>query len=164
MDNILNIPISLFSSFYDNEPVGRQLKEVVDLATSDNIRKQTEEIRRLRALANSPSTEIGEAMKDKEDAIKMKKKLSSFLTNVYCEYGKKREHVKHFLPMLGFDVDHISEAEVVHLMEQLKADEHVIFAEPSCSRQGVHFVIRTEADTWLNARWDGKETGPYNFV
>ena len=158
------ITVSLFSGFYDNEPVGRQLKEVVDLATSDNIRKQTEEIRRLRALANSPSTEIGEAMKAKEDAAKMKKKLSSFLTNVYCEYGKKREHVKHFLPMLGFDVDHISEAEVVHLMEQLKADEHVIFAEPSCSRQGVHFVIRTEADTWLNARWDGKDTNPYAFV
>lgn len=164
MTKILNLQVSLFSGFYDNEPVGRQLKEVVDLATSDNIRKQTEEIRRLRALANSPSTDIEKAMKAKEDAIKMKKKLSSFLTNVYCEYGKKREHVKHFLPMLGFDVDHISEAEVVHLMEQLKADEHVIFAEPSCSRQGVHFVIRTEADTWLNARWDGKDTGPYNFV
>ena len=115
-DEILNIQVSLFSGFYDNEPVGRQLKEVVDLATSDNIRKQTEEIRRLRALANSPSTEIGEAMKAKEEAKKMKMKLTSFLTNVYCEHGKKRVNVKHFLPMIGFDVDHISEAEVIQLM------------------------------------------------
>lgn len=164
MNEILNLQVSLFSGFYDNEPVGRQLKEVVDLATSENCKLQTEEIRRLRALANSPSTEIGEAMKDKKKAITMKKDLPSFLTNVYCEHGKKRVNVKHFLPMLGFDVDHISEAEVVQLMEQLKADEHVIFAEPSCSRQGVHFVIRTETDTWLNARWDGKDTGPYAFV
>ena len=161
---ILNIPISLFSGFFDNEPMGRALKEVVELATSENCKKQTEEIRRLRALKHNPSTKIGEAMKAKEDAMKMKKKLSSFLTNVYCEYGKKREHVKHFLPMLGFDVDHISEAEVIQLMEQLKADEHVVFAEPSCSRQGVHCAFRTDTDAWLNAHWDGKDTGPYNFV
>ena len=89
MSQISKMTVSLFSGFYDNEPVGRQLKEVVDLATSDNIRKQTEEIRRLRALANSPSTDIEKAMKAKEDAMKMKKKLSSFLTNVYCEYGEE---------------------------------------------------------------------------
>ena len=58
MNEILTRQVSLLSGFYDNEPVGRQLKEVVDLATSDNIRKQTEEIRRLRALANDSSTPI----------------------------------------------------------------------------------------------------------
>lgn len=164
MDNILNIPISLFSGFYDNEPLKRPLKEVADLATSENCKWQTEEIRRLRALAHTSSTPVEEAMKAKEGAMKIKRKLSSFLTNVYCEHGKKRVNVKHFLPMLGFDVDHISEAKVIQLMEQLKADKHVIFAEPSSSRGGVHFVIRTETDTWLNARWDGKDTRPYNFV
>ncbi|MGM9796720.1 MAG: DUF3987 domain-containing protein [Parabacteroides sp.] len=164
MYNITEIQVSLFSSFFDNEPLGRPLKEVVELATSENSKRQTEEIRRLRALANSHSTPIGEAMKAKKDAMKMKKTLSSFLTNVYCEHGKKRFNVKHFLPMIGFDVDHISEAEVIQLMEQLKADEHVIFAEPSCSRKGVHFVILTETDTWLNERWDGKDTKPYTFV
>lgn len=164
MDNILNIPISLLSGFYDNEPMERALKEVVELATSENCKKQTEEIRRLLALKHNPSTKIGEAMKAKEVAKKMKMNLPSFLTNVYCEHGKKRINVKHFLPMIGFDVDHISEAEVIQLMEQLKADEHVIFAEPSCSRQGVHCAFRTDTDTWLNERWDGKDTGPYNFV
>ena len=144
--------------------MGRALKEVVELATSENCKKQTEEIRRLLALAHSPSTKIGEAMKAKEEAKKMKMKLTSFLTNVYCEHGKKRVNVKHFLPMIGFDVDHISEAEVIQLMEQLKADEHVVFAEPSCSRQGVHCAFRTDTDAWLNERWDGKDTGPYNFV
>ena len=144
--------------------MGRALKEVVELATSENCKKQTEEIRRLLALKHNPSTKIGEAMKAKEMAKKMKMNLPSFLTNVYCEHGKKRINVKHFLPMIGFDVDHISEAEVIQLMEQLKADEHVIFAEPSCSRQGVHCAFRTDTDTWLNERWDGKDTGPYNFV
>ncbi|MGM9755372.1 MAG: DUF3987 domain-containing protein [Parabacteroides sp.] len=164
MNEFLNLQVSLLSGFYDNEPIGKKLKEVVNLATSENCKKQTEEIRRLRTLAHSSSTPIEEAMKVKDDAMKMKRKLASFLTNVYCEHGKKRIHVKHFLPMLGFDVDHISEAEVIQLMEQLKADEHVVFAEPSCSRQGVHCAFRTDTDTWLNERWDGKDTGPYNFV
>lgn len=163
-NNILETKVSLFSGFFDNEPLGRALKEVVELATSENCKKQTEEIRRLLALKHNPLTKIGEAMKAKEDADRMKRKLPSFLTNVYCEHGKKRFNVKHFLPMIGFDVDHVSEAEVIQLMERLKADEHVVFAEPSCSRQGVHFVLLTETDIWLNARWDGKDTKPYTFV
>lgn len=164
MNNVLDFIVSFFASFFDNEPIGRALKEVVNLALSESVKKLTIEIRRLRGIANDSNTPIDQALTAKNQADKLKKILPSFLTDVYCEHGKKRSDIIRFTPFIGFDVDHITEEETGALMELLKADPHVIIAEPSCSRMGVHFMILTDAADWLNQKWDGKNIKPYEFV
>lgn len=164
MNNVLATSVSFYASFFDNEPIGRALKDVVNLAMSESVKKQTLEIRRLRAIAKDKNTPIDQALEAKNKADKLKKSLPSFLTDVYCEHGKKRANIISFLPFVGFDVDHITEEEVVTLMEQLYANSHVVIAEPSCSRTGVHFMIKMDAADWLNLKWDGKNIKPYEFV
>lgn len=164
MNNALATNVSVFGSFYDNQPIGRALKDVVNLAMSEPVKKLTLDIRRLRGIANDKGTPIDQALEAKNKADKLKKGLPSFLTDVYCEHGKKRCDIVRFLPFVGFDVDHITEEETEALMELLKADPHVVIAEPSCSRMGVHFMILTDAADWLNQQWVGKDVKPYEFV
>lgn len=164
MNSVLGIIVSFFASFFDNEPIGRALKDVVNLAMSESIKKLTLEIRRLRVIAKDKDTPIDQALEAKNKADKLKKSLPSFLTDVYCEHGKKRSDIIGFLPFIGFDVDHITEEEVMTLMEQLNANPHVPIAEPSCSRTGVHFMIFIDAADWLNQKWDGKNIKPYEYV
>lgn len=164
MNNVLENSVSFFANFFDNEPIARALKDVVNLAMSEYITKLTLEIRRLRAIAKDKDTPIDQALEAKNKADKLKKSLPSFLTDVYCEHGKKRSDIKSFLPFIGFDVDYITEEEVVALMEQLEGNPHVVIAEPSCSRTGVHFMVMMDAADWLNQKWDGKNIKPYEFV
>lgn len=164
MNNVLEIIVSFFANFFDNEPIDRALKDVVSLAMSESIKKLTLEIRRLRGIANNSNTPIDQAIEAKNKADKLKKQLPSFLTDVYCKHGKKRSDIINFVPFVGFDVDHIEEEETEALMELLKADPYVCIAEPSCSRMGVHFMIMTDAADWLNLKWDGKNIKPYEFV
>ncbi|MDY4732557.1 MAG: BT4734/BF3469 family protein, partial [Prevotella sp.] len=164
MRDIINLQVSLFASFFDNEPVSRRLEDVVGLARSEQMERLTLDIRHLRAYAANAATPVEQAIVAKNKADKMKRQLPSFLTNVYCEHGKMRRHVVRFLPLMGFDVDHITEQEVNALMKSLQTDPHVVMAEPSCSRKGVHFVILTDADAWLNQQWDGKDLRPHDFV
>lgn len=164
MNNVLEIIVSFFASFFDNEPIGRALKEVVNLAMSESVKNLTLDIRHLRSIANDKGTPIDQALAAKNQADKLKKSLPSFLTDVYCEHGKKRSDIISFLPFVGFDVDHITEDETETLMEKLKADPYVTIAEPSCSRMGVHFMVMTDAADWLNSKWDGKNIKPYEFV
>lgn len=158
------IKISFFGNFYDKQPMVRTLADVLILAASEPVKKQTLEIRRLRAMASDEATPIGIALEAKNNADRIKKNLPSFMTNVLCEHGKTRKDIVSFLPFVGFDVDHITETEVIQLMQTLVSDPHVIIAEPSCSRTGVHFVLFTDTDEWLNQHWDGKDTKPYEFV
>lgn len=164
MNNVLAFIVSFFASFFDNQPIGRALKDVVSLAISESVKRLTLEIRRLRGIANNSNTPIEQVIAAKNQADKLKKNLPSFLTDVYCKHGKKRSDIISFLPFVGFDVDHITEEETEALMELLKADPHVCIAEPSCSRMGVHFMIMTDAADWLNEKWDGKNIKPYEFV
>jgi len=164
MDNVLTFIVSFFASFYDNEPIGRSLKNVINLALSEPVKRLTLEIRHLRGIANDETTPIEKALDAKNKADKQKKGLPSFMTNVVCEHGKTRKDITLFLPFIGFDVDHITEERVIKLMQALKVNQHVVIAEPSCSRTGVHFVIMMDAAAWLNDRWDGKDTKPYDFV
>lgn len=162
--NVADIQISLYTSFYCNEPMVRKIREIGELAKSDGLRLQTDGIRQLLKVANDEATPVDKAVKAKEDAKKQKQKLPAFLTNVYCENGKKRSDIKHFLPFMGFDVDHISEERVKELMMWFMLDPHVVMAEPSVSDLGVHFVIRVDSDEWLTSQWDGKDIRPYEYV
>ena len=163
-NGMMNLTVSLFGNFYDNEPTFRCLTDVVALAKSEQMERLTLNIRQLRAYAANAATPVAQAIEAKNRADKLKQQLPSFLSNVYCEHGKMRKHIVRFLPMAGFDVDHISEQEVLTLMERLKADPHVVMAQPSCSRRGVHFVIRHDADQWLNSLWNGSDLQPYYCV
>jgi len=164
MDNVFAFIVSFFANFYDNEPVGRALKDVVNLAMSESVKRLTLEIRRLRGIANDETSPIDQALDAKNKADKMKKSLPSFMTNVVCEHGKTRKDIVSFLPFVGFDVDHITEGRVIELMQVLNENQYVVIAEPSCSRTGVHFMIMIDTAQWLNDRWDGKDMKPYEFV
>lgn len=159
-----NQKVSFLSNFFDNEPHLRSLKEVTELAQSDDMKRLTDEIRHLHAIANDENTPANVAMNAKNNRQKLKQNLYSFLTDVVCEHGKKREHIVRFLPLLGFDVDHLDSSAVETLVNQLVQNEHVVFAQPSCSRLGVHFILYTDTDGWLNSLWDGKNVKPYEFV
>lgn len=164
MNKVFDTNVSLVASFYDNQPINRSLMDVVSLAMSESVKKLTQEIRHFRGIANDKNAPVEQVMEAKNKADKLKKKLPSFLTDVYCEHGKKRSDIVCFLPFVGFDVDHITEEETEALMELLMADPHVVIAEPSCSRMGVHFVILMDAADWLNQKWDGKNIKPYEYV
>lgn len=164
MNNVLENKVSCLANFYDNEPIGRALKDIVGLATSEAVKKLTLDIRHLRSIANNSNTPIVQALDAKKKADNLKKNLPSFLTDVYCEHGKKRSDISSFQPFIGFDVDHITEQDTEALMELLKADPHIPIAEPSCSRTGVHFIVLIDAADWLNQMWDGKDIDPYKYV
>lgn len=162
--NVADVHISLYTSFYCNDPMYRKIREIAELAKSDAVKSQTENYRQLLQTAENEATAVDKAVRAKEDAKKVKQKLPAFLTNVYCENGKKRSDIKHFLPFVGFDVDHISKERVRELMMWLLLNPHVVMAEPSVSGLGVHFVIRVDSDEWLNGQWDGKDIQPYEYV
>lgn len=158
------LQVSFFSNFFDNEPLVRTLKDVPELAASEDMKRLTDSIRCYYAEANSEASSADKAMKAKEQVKKLKQKLFSFLTDVVCENGKKREHIVRFLPIVGFDVDHLTPSKTLDLVKRLSQDEHIVFAQPSCSRTGVHFLVRTDTDEWLNKLWDHKNVKPYEFV
>ena len=158
------LKVSFFSSFFDNEPLVRTLKEVTELANSDEMKRRTDSIRNLYTVANSESTPAATAMKAKDERNRQKQKLYSLLTDVVCEHGKKREHIVRFLPIMGFDVDHQIPSVVEGIIDKLSKNEHIVFAQPSCSRTGLHFLVRTDAEQWLNDQWDGKNINPYKYV
>ena len=158
------LQVSFFSNFFDNEPLVRTLKDVPELAASEDMKRLTDSIRCYYAEANSEASSADKAMKAKEQVKKLKQKLFSFLTDVVCENGKKREHIVRFLPIVGFDVDHLTPSRTLDLVKRLSQDEHIVFAQPSCSRTGVHFLVRTDTDEWLNKLWDHKNVKPYEFV
>ena len=165
MNNVLENIVSFFASFFDNDPICRKLHDVVAMALSDGVKHLTEEIRRQRGIVADKSIPVDKAMAAKNKADKLKRQLPSFMTNAVCEFGKTRKNITQFLPFVGFDVDHITEDRVMQLMEQMGANSHVVIAEPSCSRQGIHFMLMMDASEWLNSRWDEKmDIRPYEFV
>lgn len=164
MCNASGIKVSLFGNFYDKQPMERPLLEVEELMKSEELKALTTQIRILKAKAEDPATPIAEVLKAKDQADKLKKKLPSFLTNVLCRDGKARKHIQQFLPMVGFDVDHLSEDDVNAMMAKLKHDPFVVIAEPSCSGKGVHFALFHNAADWLNSKWDGRDTAPFDYV
>ncbi len=164
MTDIFDIQVSYLGTFYDNEPLIRTMRDVVEMMNSSECRRLTAQIRELKAKAENPATPIADATKAKEQADKLKRQLPSFMTNVVCRDGKTRKNIVEFLPMVGFDVDHLNTDQVDALMNKLKHDPHVVIAQPSCSGKGIHFVLLTDAGEWLTEKWAAKSTSAFNYV
>ena len=73
MHDIINLQVSLFASFFDNEPVSRRLEDVVGLARSEQMERLTLDIRHLRAFAANAATPVEQAIVAKNKADKMKR-------------------------------------------------------------------------------------------
>lgn len=158
------LKFSVLSSFYDKEPVDMTLGDVMDLIRSESLVSLTEQIRNLRVFSEDPAQKSTARLNAKSVATSFKQKLPSMLTNVFCRGGKTRSNIVHFMPALGFDIDHLSTERTLELMEVLRQDPHVLFAEPSCSRQGLHTLISIDCADWLNHLWDKKDIKPFHFV
>ena len=68
MRDIINLQVSLFASFFDNEPVSRRLEDVVGLARSEQMERLTLNIRQLRAYAANAATPVAQAIEAKNRA------------------------------------------------------------------------------------------------
>lgn len=163
-DLILNMVVVVYTSFYDNEPIRMKLREVMDIIESEDLKQKTDVIRKNRAMAKDENANIVLRMNAKRVADKVKQQTPSIMSNVLCEGGKKRQHIKQFLPIIGFDCDHISTERTLELIEKLKQNPHMVFAQPSSSRHGLHGMMLIDCDGWLNDNWDGKHTDAFDYV
>lgn len=163
-DLILNMVVVVYTTFYDNEPIRMKMREVMDIIESDDLRQKTKVIRDNRAVANDEKASIVFRIKAKQVADKVKHQTPSIMTNVLCEGGKKRQHIKQFLPIIGFDIDDISTERTLELVEKLKQNPHMVFVQPSSSRHGLHGMMLIDCDGWLNDHWDGKHTDAFDYV
>lgn len=162
--NLENIRVSIFNGCFSNEPMTRKLSDVATLALSEDIKARTNEVRRLKTMADDQTIDISNSLQAKTKADNMKKSMPTFLTNVFCEHGKKRADIVKFLPFIGFDVDHITEEKAKELMAEISMDKHTVMVERSVSGRGIHFLVFHDADEWLNGKWDGKDIKPYEYV
>ena len=70
-NGMMNLTVSLFGNFYDNEPTFRCLTDVVALAKSEQMERLTLNIRQLRAYAANAATPVAQAIEAKNRADKL---------------------------------------------------------------------------------------------
>lgn len=156
--------LSYMTKFFDNGPIWIKVQQLLEYSTTSRVKALTEYIRECRAKANDETIPPEERDNMKVAADNAKKQTPAVHANVLCEGGKNRKHIINFTGLIGIDVDHISEEEVLRLVEQLKSCPHVVFVQPSSSRRGLHILVYIDCAEWLNQLWDGKDVKPFNFV
>lgn len=174
MEKLLNGPghepklsdtkVSVLENFFGKEPIACLFSAIGKVVFADTLKATTTAIRNLRAVANDEEQSPAIRLKAKSDADKKKQQTPVIFTNAFLEYGKKRKDIQYFLPLLGFDVDHISPERVVEVMNILRNNEHVAFAQPSSSRRGIHGVLYADTAQFLNDHWDGSHADAFAFV
>ncbi len=164
MEKLDSLKISILESFFSKEPICCLFSGIGAFTLDEGLRSTTESIRRLRAIADDESQSLVMRLNAKKEADKQKQQTPIIFPNVFLEHGKQRKDIKCFLPLIGFDIDHIAKSNVVKAMSILRNDMHVAFAEPSCSGMGIHGILYVDTADFLNANWDGSHADAYNFV
>lgn len=174
MGKLLNVPgqelklsdikVSVLENFFGKEPIACLFSGIGGLAFTEELKATTIAIRNLRAVADDEEQSPAIRLKAKSDADKKKQQTPVIFTNAFLEHGKKRKDIQFFLPLMGFDVDHISPERVVEVMDILRKNEHVAFAQPSSSRKGIHGVLYVDTAQFLNEQWDGSHADAFTFV
>lgn len=162
--NLSDIKVSLLENFFGKEPILCLFSGIGGLVFADDLKATTIAIRNLRAVADDEAQSTAIRLKAKCDAVKKKQQTPVLFTNVLLEHGKKRKDIQCFLPLLGFDVDHISPERVEEAMDILRKDEHVAFAQPSSSRKGIHGVLYVDTAQFLNEQWESGHADAFAFV
>lgn len=161
---IRTIKVSTTKRFRDNKPITMLFNGIGGLCLEDSLRNVTEDIRRFRSIQadeNQPEDVRNDA---KKAADALKEELPMVFPTLLFEGGKTRKHIKQFLPLMWFDIDHISVEQVEQFMCQLKKNPHIVFVQPSCSGEGIHGILYVDTADFLNEHWDGSDTRAFNFV
>lgn len=156
--------ITLLGNVYSTEPIHMGMHEIVELATSPEVKDRTLRIRLLNSKANDMTLSVVQRLADKNKADSEKGKLPCVQPNVHSEGGKKRPNIVRFLPHIAIDVDDITEAKALECMSSIATSPYFEFAAPSCRRHGIHAFLRIDCEEWLNAHWDGVHTEAYDYV